>query len=68
MSFPFVDGKEVCRVTVAPGKAPVFCQVADKSGAKSEKLYVRDGNASPSLDSASQLAAYINKRFPGYGG
>lgn len=67
ISFPSVNGVEVCHVRVPAGAAPLFVAVADKNGAKADKLYVRDGNASAALDGGSQLAAYVNKRFPSYG-
>lgn len=66
VSFPECEGEEICQVTVAPGTRPLFIEVVDKHGGKAEKLFVRDGGASVPLVSASDVAAYINKRFPGY--
>ena len=66
LSFPTIGDVQICHLDVAAGSTPLFLQVADKNGVKSEKFYVRDGNKSVSIDSASQLAGYINKRFPAY--
>ncbi len=67
LTFPQVDGQEICQVEVRSGKTPFFVDVADKNGVKTEKLFVRTGNASLPIESASELSAYINRRFPGYG-
>jgi len=67
LTFPEVNGQEICQVDVRSGKTPFFVEAVDKNGGKSEKLFVRTGSASQPIDSASELAAYINRRFPGYG-
>jgi hypothetical protein len=59
-------GLEVCAVDVRAGAYPFFLVVVDKTGAKAEKLFVRAGNASVPIETASELASYINRRFPAY--
>ena len=66
-SFPMVEEHEICVVDVKSGRRPFFLPVADKAGLKTEKLFVRAGNASLPIDTPSQMAAYINERFPGFG-
>lgn len=67
LSFPAIGDREVCVVDVLPGKRPLFLEVTDKQGVKSERLFVRTGNASLPIESSSQAASYINQRFPNYG-
>jgi len=66
VSFEVIEEKEICVVRVRPGTAPFFVLVPDKGGHKVEKLFVRAGNASVPIDSPSEVAAYINQRFPNY--
>lgn len=67
VSFPVSQaGTELCRVDVHAGSRPLFVEVADKNGVKNERLFVRSGNASIPVESASQVAEYVNGRFPSY--
>lgn len=66
VDFPKVNGGEICIIQVRAGTMPFFLMVADKNGQKTEKLFVRAGNASLPMESPSELAAYINQRFPNY--
>jgi hypothetical protein len=63
LTFHQVGDAEICSLKVAAGDQPVFLTLADKNGVKVEKFYVRAGNASSPIDSPSQLAAYISRRF-----
>lgn len=65
-SFPTVEGQEICVLEVKAAKRPFFLSIADKAGVKTEKLFVRAGNASLPIDTPSQMAAYINERFPAF--
>jgi len=62
ISFPEIDGVEICKIDVRPADAAVVLTVADKNGLKSEKLYVRSGNSSPEMP-MSEVQAFLNKRF-----
>ncbi len=63
IEFPDVTGKQICVIHVEKGKQPLFVELADKSGRKSEKFYVRSGNSSQEISSLSELNTYINSRF-----
>lgn len=60
--FPMVSGTEVCHVEIAAANDPVFLNVADKSGQKLEKLYVRSGCSSQEF-SLSDFNEYRKERF-----
>jgi len=62
ISFPEIDGVEICKIDVRPADAAVVLTVADKNGLKSEKLYVRSGNSSPEMP-MSEVQAFLSKRF-----
>lgn len=64
VSFPAVSDTEICRVDVRRGEVPLFLEVRNKQGQKIEKFYVRSGNSSPPIESASEVAAYVSGRFP----
>jgi hypothetical protein len=63
--FHHVEGEMVCAVEVRKGKSPLFVEIADKNGVKSEKFFVRTGNSSEPIGNPSEIAAYISKRFNG---
>lgn len=56
-------GEMICTVDVSKGATPLFVQVTDKNGAKSEKFFVRSGNSSEPINNPSEISAYIAKRF-----
>jgi predicted HTH transcriptional regulator len=62
VSFPRVDETTVCRVDVQRSRTPVWVKLADKSGAVTERLFVRSGNSSQEL-SPSQAASYEREHF-----
>jgi hypothetical protein len=57
ITFHEVDGKDVCKVAVAPAPWPAFA----KEG-KEERFFMRTGNQSPSL-SISEAVKYIRDRW-----
>lgn len=61
--FHEISGEWVCLVDVSRGTSPLFVTVSDKSGAKSEKFFVRSGNSSEPIGNPSEISAYIAKRF-----
>jgi hypothetical protein len=64
ITFPMLDDKEICVVTIPRGKKPLFTQV-DDNGIKSEKFYLRSGNSSPEL-LLREVPSYVRTRFENY--
>ena len=64
LSFHFydVDGADVCKVAIAPASQPLIIKVFDKNGQQSERIYIRNGNASHELP-VSEMHDYIKQRF-----
>lgn len=62
ITFPVIDDVEICVIEIKQGLKPVYTNVIDKYGIKSEKFYVRSGNSSPALPT-SEVASYIRSRF-----
>lgn len=62
VSFPEVEGVEICQVDVKPADHAVIVQGKDKNGVKFEKLYVRSGNSSPEMP-LSELQGFLSSRF-----
>lgn len=58
-----IDGKQVCRVKIRKGKAPLYTTVAVKGSPPVEKFFVRSGNSSRAMDSVSEVTEYVIKRF-----
>lgn len=63
ITFPVLNGKEICKIDVKAGSEPLFIEIQDENGNKLEKFYVRSGNTSQPLDKASEVSEYIRKRF-----
>lgn len=57
VSFPQMDGKTLCRLTVRPAAHPVYLRYQGK-----EELYVRTGNSSQAL-AVSKAVQYVAGRF-----
>jgi membrane protein YdbS with pleckstrin-like domain len=57
VTFPEIDGKQICILRVRPSEYPIFVNAKGK-----ETFYIRAGNASQPL-SISQAARYISRRF-----
>lgn len=62
VSFPAVDGVEICQIDVQAAKSPVVITVKDRNGQAQEKFYVRSGNSSQEL-SLGEIQAYLSERF-----
>jgi hypothetical protein len=62
VSFPQVDGNEICQIDITPASSPVVVTVAAKNGQPVEKFYVRSGNTSQDLP-LSEMNAYVKERF-----
>lgn len=62
VGFPIVQEKEICMVEVLPGIKPLYTQVFDKNGIKTQKFYVRRGNSSTELP-LNEISDFISKRF-----
>ncbi|TPV34071.1 DUF262 domain-containing protein [Paucihalobacter ruber] len=60
--FPIVADTEICEIDIKAGNKPLYVEVADKSGNKSKKFYIRSGNSSQELD-IEETASFISKRF-----
>jgi hypothetical protein len=60
--FCEVNAFEVCKITVRPAPQPLVMKVVDKNGQASERLHVRNGNASQELP-VSEMHDYIKQRF-----
>ena len=60
LSFETIEGRDVCRIDVAPATAPVF--LAEPGGGRTADLYVRMGNATRKLLTDEALA-YAQRRF-----
>ena len=66
ITFPKVEGTEICRVDIKPGCEPEYLEVSDKHGNKSDKFYVRSGSSSQEV-SLTEISNYIDSRFHSYG-
>ena len=56
-SFHTVDGKEICKVVVAPSPRPVFLE-----DGKGKHLYIRTGNSTRELD-VKEAVEYVKGRW-----
>ena len=62
VTFPIVNENEICQVEIKRSGQPLYLEVADKNGIKSEKLYVRSGNSSQEIP-LSEVSDYVSGRF-----
>ena len=62
VSFPNVNGVEICRIDISPASEPIVIKVKGDKGQVTEKFYVRNGNASLEMP-MSQLSSYLRERF-----
>ena len=61
--FPRLGEYELCEIKVKRGMQPLYLEVQDRHGQKSEKFYVRSGNSSQPFGNPSEIASYVAKRF-----
>jgi very-short-patch-repair endonuclease len=62
VSFPTVNGREICRVDVGASASPVVVTLGDKNERPVERFFVRTGNSSQELP-VSQFGQYVRGRF-----
>jgi len=60
--FYEVNSADVCKVSITPSSQPLIMKVPDKNGQLSERIYIRNGNASQELP-LSEMHDYIKQRF-----
>ncbi len=63
ITFQEISEQDICVVDVKRGIKPLFVVMIDKNGIKTEKFFVRSGNASPPIENMSEIAEYIKNRF-----
>lgn len=63
VSFPEVDGTEICVVEIKKSNVPLYTSVTDKGGRKAEKFFIRSGNSSQPIESLQEINTYIKNRF-----
>jgi hypothetical protein len=62
IKFYQINEMEICKVVIKKGDKPLYLKVVDGNGNKTEKFYVRSGNASQELG-ISDITEYITSRF-----
>jgi len=62
VNFPVIDETEICEIDIKEGSKPLFLEVANKSGQKEKRFYVRSGNSSQDMD-IDETANYVHTRF-----
>lgn len=60
--FPEIEDEEICQVEVQMAKEPLIVNISDKNGQKTERFYVRNGNASNEIP-LSEMNSYMKDRF-----
>ena len=61
--FPTKDDEEICMVEISRGDKQLYTNITNKHGQKSQKFFIRRGNASVELSSHSEVNEYIENRF-----
>ena len=62
ISFPNIDGEEICQIDIEPAKQPVVVKLKDKNEQATERFYVRSGNLSREVP-LSEMNTYLKERF-----
>lgn len=62
ITFYPIKGVEICRVNITKGTKPLYVEVSDVNGQKTEKFYLRSGNTSQELN-VREASEYISVRF-----
>ena len=62
ITFPEVNEKELCMIEIKPGLKPLYTNISDTNGGKSQKFYVRSGNSSQEVG-LHEVSEYVSKRF-----
>jgi hypothetical protein len=63
ISFEQIGESEICIVDIKRGTKPLFVEMKDRDGRKSEKFFVRSGNSSPPISNPSEISEFIQSRF-----
>ena len=50
ISFGQVGGYDICKILIKPSSKPIWFEIKDDSGKKSDQFYIRTGNSSRSLN------------------
>ncbi len=62
VSFPVIQGVEICQIDVSPATSPQIVKVKGQPGPIQEKFYFRNGNSSQEL-TMSEFDSYREQRF-----
>lgn len=61
--FTELNKKNIAIIEVLAAESPVFIEMKDKHGNKTERFFIRLGNSSREISSLSELNKYLSKRF-----
>lgn len=59
--FP-INEMEICKIVIKKGNKPLYLEITDGNGNKTEKFYLRSGNSSQELR-LREVSEYVNSRF-----
>ncbi|MBD3330045.1 DUF262 domain-containing protein [Candidatus Peregrinibacteria bacterium] len=62
ITFQTINDSEICVINISKGNKPLYLEIMDNNGQKSEKFYVRSGNTSQELG-LSEISEYIKSHF-----
>jgi len=62
VTFPSIGAATICRLDVERSRQPLFVTIPDGQGHRSERFFVRSGNASLEI-LPSQVPAFVRERF-----
>lgn len=62
INFQTFNEAEICIINIFKGNKPLYLEIADNNGQKTEKFYVRSGNTSQELG-LSEISEYTKSRF-----
>ena len=63
VKFHMLNNHEICGIEISKGEKELFTEVRDKNGQKTQKFFVRRGNASVEISNYSEVTNYIKERF-----
>ena len=63
VDFPIIDEQEICLIDIIRGKEPLFIDYLNNHGQRTEKFFIRKGNATEAIEKPSEIADYIKNRF-----
>lgn len=62
ITFFTINEMEICKIVIKKGNKPLYLEIADGNGNKTEKFYLRSGNSSQELR-LREVSEYVNSRF-----